>query len=74
MKTVWTGYSDERYENTWNWRVTGTTSAYTTYTNWNSGQPNNSGEKDCGSMDESNGKWNALQCGLRSSFVCEQGG
>ena len=48
----------------------------TTFTKWKSGEPNNSGEKDCGVMngDDADGKWSAQQCGLKFPFVCEKGG
>ena len=74
MKTAWIGFSDERYENYWYWSMAGITNHETlTYKNWNSGQPSNTGERDCSAMTDTEGKWDALQCGLKNPFVCEYG-
>ena len=73
MNKAWTGYSDAIVERTWNWRLTGTTGAYTTYTNWKSGEPNNQGNEDCSAIQTDSGKWNDEQCGLKMPSVCEYG-
>lgn len=49
----WIGFTDEASEGNWVW-VSGEP---VTYTSWNSGEPNNSGNEDYG-MIYSNGKWN----------------
>ena len=40
------------------------------YTNWSSGQPNNSGNEDCGTI-LSSGAWNDAPCTNTYPFVCE---
>ena len=71
VKTAWIGYSDERYENYWNWRLAGITSHDTTYKNWNSND--NSAVKDCATINDENGKWKTLQCDQKNKFFCEKG-
>ena len=45
--TFWMGYNDINNESTWEW-IDGTTIG-NSYTNWNTGEPNNSGgSQDCG--------------------------
>ncbi|XP_043407079.1 mannose-binding protein [Chelonia mydas] len=42
-----------------------------TYTNWNTGEPNNNGNEDCVAMYD-NGKWNDLDCSnSKVSIICE---
>ena len=65
---MWIGFTDEREEGVWEW-VTGED---VEYTNWGSGEPNNSGNEDYAHMS-GYGQWNDLpDCDLR--FILEFSG
>jgi hypothetical protein len=51
---AWIGYTDEVTEGIFRWM----NGASVTYTNWNSGEPNNSGNEDYTSMLATTGRWN----------------
>ena len=51
----WIGFNDEVVEGQWRW----VTSESVTYTNWNSGEPNNAGNEDYAQF-VGGGKWNDL--------------
>jgi len=68
----WIGFNDIASENSWQW----SDGSAVTYTYWNSGEPNNSGDEDCthihhysGSADK---KWNDGNCGSALPYICEK--
>ncbi len=84
----WMGASDSESEGTWKWVTgpetgtsfwSGTAGGSTiggNYANWGSGEPNQSGEEDCGQfLAGGTGKWNDLPCGSSSlaGYVAEFG-
>lgn len=42
------------------------------YSKWNSGEPNNSGDEDCVHILEDNNKWNDLSCTLTNPYICQK--
>lgn len=76
----WMGASDSAVEGTWRW-VTGPENGdllSSHYTNWNSGEPNDSSGEDCAqflSGSGQNGKWNDLPCSSYNlpGYVVEYG-
>ena len=65
--TFWIGFNDIENEGTFSW-IDSTTD--NNYTNWNDGEPNNSGNnQDCVIMT-STGLWNDHICANASRFVC----
>lgn len=65
----WLGYNDRANEGVWTW-----TSGSSSYTNWNSNEPNNAGgDEDCGEM-RGPGNWNDLSCGntAQNTAICER--
>ena len=68
---VWIGGTDAASEGTWVWSPSGTPLSYT---NWNSGEPNNWGNEDCLEFNWKSpglGKWNDVPCNLERKYVCE---
>lgn len=65
---TWIGYHDQIKEKRWQW-VAGTSK----YTNWNTGEPNNAGNEDCGSMwgKPQKNTWNDAGCNNKFPFVCD---
>ena len=68
-KTYWIGYNDRQSEGNFEWvHDTGST-----YTNWRSGEPNNSGGEDCAYTSTSfGGEWNDEKCTDSRTPICEQ--
>ena len=42
-----------------------------TYTNWASGEPNDSSGEDCGQLFWSGLKWNDIRCDATGPYICE---
>jgi len=72
--TVWIGGSDSAYKGTWVWSPSGTPLSYT---NWASGQPDNSGgTQDCLAFNyqlyvTNSGKWDDQSCTGTKKYVCQ---
>jgi hypothetical protein len=65
----WIGLHDTISESHFQWVEDG---SLPLYTNWNPGEPNNSGgDEDCTHM-YNNGQWNDRTCSARSPSVCER--
>ncbi|XP_034329440.2 SCO-spondin isoform X1 [Magallana gigas] len=68
-ESVWMGGFDGPTEGSWAWSG----GVFTwSYTNWKSGEPNNSGDEDCNMMYSSDGKWNDGKCSGSLQFMCEK--
>jgi hypothetical protein len=52
--SYWIGFNDKTEEGTFVWA----NGADSTFTNWNGGEPNNSGDEDVVEFNGYNGKWN----------------
>ena len=66
----WIGYTDQGMGNEGNWAWTGGNGSG--YENWAPGEPNNSGNEDCGELGSwSNGEWNDISCWTTQSWICE---
>ena len=66
----WIGFNDIAIEGTWVW----SDGSPVTYTNWNTGEPNNSGgNEDCGQILYSpTGKWNDSSCSSSNPYICKR--
>ena len=64
----WVGGSDTKVEGTWQW-VTG---EEWTYSNWNSGEPNNSGNEDGLEFYANTGKWNDIPTTSLDAYILEK--
>ncbi|MDP2306270.1 MAG: MopE-related protein [Pseudomonadota bacterium] len=62
----WLGLNDRASEGGWVWED----GSPVTYTRWNSGEPNNSGDEDCTQLIWGT-HWNDWPCGLASTYICE---
>lgn len=67
----WIGLNDLSVEGTWEW-IDGSA---VTYTEWDSGEPSNSGGgEDCVHFIANQGtEWNDLGCSTSQNYVCEAG-
>ncbi|XP_078315093.1 perlucin-like protein [Crassostrea virginica] len=71
---TWIGGTDEGHEGTWVWSHSEDTF---TYSNWNSGEPNNAkGDEDCLEIYGQLGyRWNDCPCnGSNNGYICLKGG
>lgn len=68
-QSQWIGFTDAASEGNWLWA----NGDQVTYTNWNGGEPNNSGNEDYAQMN-TNGTWNDAGGGENIRFVCEFSG
>lgn len=50
-----------------------TTAQQVSYSNWNPGEPNDSGGEDCVHLLESTHTWNDLNCARNHSYICQKG-
>ncbi|XP_069025568.1 CD209 antigen-like protein E isoform X2 [Embiotoca jacksoni] len=70
-QNAWMGLTDGLKEGEWTW-VDGTPA---TTTNWQTGQPNNFKNQDCGEFVRTSsaevGKWNDDGCFARQTWICE---
>jgi len=74
LNIFWFGIEDEPVspEGTWVYASDGSPLEYT---NWNQGEPNNSGDEDCGEIGYFTGNlWNDYKCGTLLGSVCEKDG
>jgi cysteine-rich repeat protein len=63
----WIDLSDQAQEGSFVW----STSEPVAYTNWGSGEPNNSGNEDCAEFRYFDNEWNDGACGSARPFICE---
>ena len=65
----WFGFNDRATEGTWVWDD----GSDVTYTNWHSGEPNDSGgDEDCGQFNRyTDTTWNDEPCSSKFYFICE---
>ena len=72
---IWIGFNDRGQERNFTW----SSGIVSTYTNWDSGQPDNNGapdgasnEEDCAHIRGPSGRWNDILCGgPYFPFICE---
>ncbi|XP_002737989.1 C-type Lectin CRL-like [Saccoglossus kowalevskii] len=74
LNNIWIGFNDRAQQYTWEW----SDGSPVDYTNWHSGEPNNSCgllcEENCVEMQvgsEFNDKWNDEDCTTKNRFVCK---
>ena len=68
---IWIGYNDIEHEGNFTW-IDG--SGEGNYTNWNTGEPNNSGEQDCTQLKGYLNTWDDAFCSSTRWFVCNAPG
>ena len=68
--SYWIGYNDRSEEGTFVW----SNGSDSTYTNWNGGEPNNSGDEDVVEFNGNNGKWNDNRESNGRYFIIEFSG
>jgi hypothetical protein len=68
LNTSWQiGFNDRSTEGDWVW----SNGDDVTYTNWASGEPNDSGGEDCVQILWSGYAWNDGACGSALPYICE---
>ncbi len=71
---VWIGYSDIEAEGQWQWLDVGENWCPSSWTNWNSVEPSNSGgNEDCATImaHVGDGEWSDQNCGSGFPALCE---
>ena len=68
----WIGLSDQYQENDWRWEGSNLT-ATETFTNWNTGEPNNQDNNEHCAERGIDGKWNDDVCTRSYPPLCEKG-
>lgn len=63
----WMGFNDIAVEGTWVW----SDGSPVTFTKWGSGEPNNSGNEDCGHF-RTDTYWNDASCTSSFPFICKR--
>ncbi len=64
----WIGFNDRSSEGSWEWED----GSSSTYTNWQSGEPNDSGGSDCGQINRyTTGTWDDTTCTTTQYYICE---
>eukprot|EP00092_Neocalanus_flemingeri_P080451 GFUD01100354.1.p1 GENE.GFUD01100354.1~~GFUD01100354.1.p1 ORF type:complete len:211 (-),score=33.55 GFUD01100354.1:201-833(-) len=68
QKNIWIGANDKLVEGLWTW-----SDGYPMeFEDWNEGQPNESGDQDCGVLDTSfAGRWSDVSCSTPRAFLCK---
>jgi cysteine-rich repeat protein len=63
----WIGLNDQSSEGDFVWA----SGQAVVYTNWEDGEPNNSGDEDCAQIYSWDGKWNDGTCSSAIGYICE---
>ena len=61
----WLGINDIHTEGNWVW----SDGSPANFENWQTGEPNNNGDQDCGQMYS--GRWDDDKCQVLKSFICK---
>ena len=67
--SVWIGGTDAASEGVWVWSPSNTPLSYT---NWNTGEPNNQGGAEDCMIFQTDGTWNDGTCSAKIKYVCQQ--
>eukprot|EP01083_Nonionella_stella_P081663 225080_1 len=69
-KPSWIGFYDAQKEGHWKWIGYNRSS----FTDWSSSNPSNSGTEDCCTINHESGEWNDVKCSALTTFVCAEPG